>query len=178
MLLLVVVVQVPLVVISDHEPSQEDFQHQGTDDYFYINITQVEQALSHLVDESQEALVINAHHHLHTHKQLAAALRKAMRTHSEAIVDPPHGHDFQGADLGMHMSSQTYIDADTLLDEFELAEDVLTLGLMGEHMLINLDATPVPAMHAAGLTSCPNSTMDAANDVITYLMCKVDVTAV
>eukprot|EP00878_Enallax_costatus_P009803 GHUV01010236.1.p1 GENE.GHUV01010236.1~~GHUV01010236.1.p1 ORF type:complete len:735 (+),score=167.23 GHUV01010236.1:318-2522(+) len=121
-------VLVPLVVLSDHTPSETIQMTQ--ENYWGINVTHVEAALAHLLAEGQEAIVITAHHELHKHKQLAAALHKATRSHSEAVVDIPDGKDYSGHDMGIHTNVQTFVDAEVLLEEFEISADMLTHGLV------------------------------------------------
>lgn len=120
----------PLVVLSDHSPAETIQMTQ--DNYWGINVTHVEAALAHLLAEGQEAIVITAHHELHKHKQLAAALHKATRSHSEAVVDIPEGKDYSGHEMGIHTNVHTFIDPDVLLEEFETSADMLTHGLIGK----------------------------------------------
>jgi hypothetical protein len=84
------------------------------------------------VPPAQEAVVITAHHDIHKTPSLSAALAKAQRSHSEAVVDPPDAPDFQGAQVGMHVAQQVFIDPDALLEVVGEAADTLTHGLTSE----------------------------------------------
>jgi hypothetical protein len=62
--------------------------------------------MSHLLPLSAlQAVVISAQHELHHHKQLAAALHKATRSHSEAVIDIPEGRDYQGEHGGLQCTA-------------------------------------------------------------------------
>ncbi|KAF8055392.1 hypothetical protein HT031_006759 [Scenedesmus sp. PABB004] len=123
-------VLVPLVVLSDRPISPDDAMAATQENYWGINVTHVEAALAHLLGEGQEAVVITSQHELHAHKQLAAALHKATRSHSEAVVDVPGSRDHKSAEVGMHSNSHTFIDPEVLLQEVERAADMLTHGLV------------------------------------------------
>eukprot|EP00879_Flechtneria_rotunda_P030256 GHRR01032864.1.p1 GENE.GHRR01032864.1~~GHRR01032864.1.p1 ORF type:complete len:252 (+),score=57.93 GHRR01032864.1:312-1067(+) len=124
---------VPIVVLADHPISVEAQASQRQDDYWGINVTQIEAALAHLLGEGQEAVVITTQHELHRHKQLAAALHKATRCRCEAVVDVPQGWDYSGTDMGLHVNSHTFIDPEALLEEVEKSADFLTHGLVSEY---------------------------------------------
>jgi hypothetical protein len=124
--------QVPLVVLSDHPISADESITQTQENYWGINVTHVEAALAHLLSEGQEGVIITTWHELHKHKQLAAALHKATRSHSESVVDVPTARDYKGTDMGMHTHSHTFIDPDVLMKEIELSADMLTHGLVSE----------------------------------------------
>ncbi len=117
------------MVLSDHP--QKDSQAQfGSDVFWGVNVSRVESALAHLLSEGQEGVVITAHHELHAHKSLAAALHKATRSHSEAVIESPGSSDFSTPGAGMHSQSHTFIDPAVLMDELEVAADMLTHGLV------------------------------------------------
>lgn len=120
------------MVLTDYAVTAESAISQTQENYFGINVTHIENALAHLLGEGQEAVVITSHHELHAHKQLAAALYKATRTHSDAVVDIDEGRDYQGHDMGMHVNSHTFIDPEVLMQEIELSADMLTHGLVSK----------------------------------------------
>jgi hypothetical protein len=62
----------------------------------HINLTQVESSVARLIDESQEAVVVSAHHPLSRHKAIAAALWKARRTRTEQAVEQGDGKSERG----------------------------------------------------------------------------------
>jgi hypothetical protein len=130
--LLLLLLQVPLVVLSDHPITADESVAQTQENYWGINVTHVEAALGHLLSEGQEGVVITTWHELHKHKQLAAALHKATRSHSESVVDVPSARDYKGTDMGIHTHSHTFIDPDVLMQEIELSADMLTHGLVSE----------------------------------------------
>lgn len=123
-------VLVPLVVLSDHPVTADESIAQTQENYYGINVTHVEAALAHLLSEGQEGVVITTFHELHKHKQLAAALHKATRSHSESVVDVAAARDYKGTDMGIHSHSHTYIDPDVLMQEIEMSADMLTHGLV------------------------------------------------
>jgi hypothetical protein len=124
--------QVPVVVLTDYAVTADSAVSLTHDNYFGINATLIETALAHLIGEGQEAVVMTTHYELHAHKQLAAALYKATRTHSDAVVDMDEGKEYQGHYLGMHVNSHTFIDPEVLMQEIELSADMLTNGLVSE----------------------------------------------
>jgi hypothetical protein len=134
LLLLLSCFQVPLVVLSDHPVSADESISQTQENYWGINVTHVEAALAHLLSEGQEGVVITTWHELHKHKQLAAALHKATRSHSESVVDVPTARDYKGTDMGMHTHTHTFIDPEVLMKEIELSADMLTHGLVSEYL--------------------------------------------
>lgn len=120
------------MVLSDHPVTADESIAQTQENYYGINVTHVEAALAHLLSEGQEGVVITTFHELHKHKQLAAALHKATRSHSESVVDVAAARDYKGTDMGIHSHSHTYIDPDVLMQEIEMSADMLTHGLVSE----------------------------------------------
>lgn len=161
--------QVPVVVLSDHAVSPDVAAAQTQESYWGINITHVEAALAHLLAEGQEGVVITTWHELHKHKQLAAALHKATRSHSEAVVDIPSARDYKGTDMGIHVNTHTFIDPDVLLKEIEMSADMLTHGLVSECLLGSADMMPADrlllclqqAMHACAFIVITAAAMSA-----------------
>jgi len=127
---------IPLVVLADYKLSDEDYGNLNQENFFGMNITAIEHSVARLLDDQQEAVVISAHHDLHTQHALSSALFKAIRQHSEAVVDAPNSHDFMGAEIGLHMNSHIYLDPAALLEEVAEAAEMLTHGLTGvAHMM-------------------------------------------
>jgi len=62
----------------------------------------VEEALTHLLGDDQHGMILTVTHHLHSHRRLATALYKAMRTHSRQVADPPRGSAASNEDSGLH----------------------------------------------------------------------------
>jgi hypothetical protein len=49
-----------------------------------------------------------------------------------AIATTTTTHNHTGTEMGLHVSSQTFIDPEVLLEEFALSADMLTHGLVCE----------------------------------------------
>jgi hypothetical protein len=80
-------VLVPVVLLTDYEMTDEDFEHNlKHESFMQLNLTQVERALAALLPEGHAAIVVSAHHPLSRHKALAAALWRARVTKSERAL--------------------------------------------------------------------------------------------
>ncbi len=70
------------MVLADHF---DDVTENGM--FHRIDMHAIEAAVKQMLAPEQEAVLSSAHHYLHTHKQLASAVRKAIHHQSQVRTD-------------------------------------------------------------------------------------------
>ncbi|KAI8469957.1 MAG: hypothetical protein J3K34DRAFT_521754 [Monoraphidium minutum] len=161
-------VLVPVVLLTDYELTEHEYANSmSQENFMHINLTHVEGAVGRLLDETQEAVVVSAHHPLSRHKAIAAALWKARVTVTEQALEQGDG---KTARVGMHTLSHSAVDPALLMEELAIAADGLTHGLVSAaHAMSKTDSHPLEQMRHDGTRVVPVfvlSLMKAPDDIM------------